>query len=162
MWSAPYARCVARNDAAGIESLKASYLTTASERIELGRKMSQLLYGREIKYIMLLHVGGFEPVMLTELLKLLEQKHFKLITLEEAASDPAYQIDPDWPTRRGGDFLTLSMRRRNLEIPPHLRYPRAELNAVCTTRSVATRRDPNAKPSPRGKRRKTPQSIPKP
>ncbi len=162
LWSAPYARCVARNNNEGIESLKASYLSAASDRIDLGRKMSQMLYGRDIKYIMLLHVGGFEPVALPALLKLLEEKHFKLITLGEAASDPAYQTDPEWPTRRGGDFLTLTMHRRNLGIPAHLRFPRAELNAVCTTRIAATRRGPNAKPSRRGKHRKTPQSTRKP
>lgn len=162
LWNAPYARCVARNNNEGIESLKASYLTTAADRIELGRKMAQMLYGRDIKYIMLLHVGGFETVALPRLLKLLADKHFKLITLEEAANDPAYQTDPEWPTRRGGDFLTLTMHRRNLEIPPHLRYPRAELNSICTTRIAATRRDPNAKPSRRGKRQRTPQSTPTP
>ncbi len=160
LWNAPYARCVARNNTAGIEWLKSSYLSIAADRIELGRKMSQALYHRDIKYIMLLHVGGFEPVMLPQLLKLLEQKHFKLITLEEAAGDVAYQTDPEWPTRHGGDFLTLSMHRRRLEIPPHLRYPRSELNAVCTTRSGAIPRGPNAKPSRRGKHRRTPQSKP--
>jgi peptidoglycan/xylan/chitin deacetylase (PgdA/CDA1 family) len=160
LWNAPYARCVARHNAKCLEWLKSTYLTMAADRIELGQKMSQALYGRDIKYIMLLHVGGFETVMLPELLKLLEHKHFKLITLEEAASDPAYQKDPDWPTAHGGDFLTLSMHRRGFEIPKHLRYPRAQLSEICTTRSGEIPPDPDGRPSQPGRHRKTHQSTP--
>jgi hypothetical protein len=80
---------------------------------------------------MLLHVGGFETVMLPELFKLLKQKNFKLIPLEQAANDPAYRTDPQWPTRHGGDFLTLTMLHRGLEIPWHRRLPKGQLNSVC-------------------------------
>jgi len=131
LWNAPYARCVARQKKEAIDGLKASYLTAAEGRIALGRQMSQMLYGRDIKYIMLLHVGSFETVMLPELLKLLRQKHFKLITLPEAADDPAYKTDPEWLTRHGGDFLTLTMHRRGFAIPKHNRFPRDQLNRVC-------------------------------
>ena len=131
LWNAPYARCVARHKNEAIEGLKASYLKAAEERIALGQQMSQMLYGRDIKYIMLLHVGSFEVVMVPELLRLLQQKHFKLITLEEAADDPAYKTDPEWLTRHGGDFLTLTMHRRGLAIPKHSLFPKAQLNRVC-------------------------------
>ncbi len=131
LWSGPYTRCIENNDTKSIEWLKQSYLAAADERIDLGRKMSQALYGRDIKYIMLLHVGVFETVALPDLLKLLEQKHFKLITLEEAASDPAYRKDPQWLTRKGGDFLALTMRSRGLEFPQHDPLPRKQLSAVC-------------------------------
>jgi peptidoglycan/xylan/chitin deacetylase (PgdA/CDA1 family) len=131
LWNAPYARCLARNKSKAIDGLKGSYLRAAEERIALGRQMSQMLYGRDIKYIMLLHVGSFETVMLPELLKLLRQQHFKLITLEEAADDPAYKTDPQWATRHGGDFLTLTMHRRGLAIPQHNRFPKDQLNRVC-------------------------------
>ena len=159
-WTVPYYRCLDRNNTQGIESLKASYLSMATDRIELGQKMSRILYGRDIKYILLLHVGGFETVMLPELLKLLDQKHFKLITLEEAASDPAYAVNHEWTTRHGGDFLTLTMHYRDKELPPHVAYP--QLNGVCTTRNAALPRGPNAKPSRRGKHRRKLQSAPTP
>jgi len=131
LWNAPYARCLARNDTFGIDWLKANYLIAAEDRIEFGRKMSQTLYGRDIKYVMLLHVGGFEPVMLPELLTLLKKKNFKLITLADAESDPAYQSEAEWPTRHGGDFLTLTMQQRGLEIPWHRKLPKNQLNSIC-------------------------------
>jgi peptidoglycan/xylan/chitin deacetylase (PgdA/CDA1 family) len=161
-WNNPYLRCLARGNTKGIEWLRSSYLTLAADRIELGQKMSRRLYGRDIKHIMLLHVGAFAPVMLPDLLNLLKQKHFKLITLDDAASDPAYKIDHQWTTRHGGDFLTLSMLYRHLEIPPHLLYPKAQLHSVCTTRNGAIPPDPAAKPSLPGKRRKIRQSTPTP
>ena len=33
-------------------------LSTAAEYIELGQKMARLLYGRDIRHVMLLHLGG--------------------------------------------------------------------------------------------------------
>jgi peptidoglycan/xylan/chitin deacetylase (PgdA/CDA1 family) len=81
-WNEPYARCVAKNDQQAIGWLKSSYMSTAKEYIEVDRKMSMMLYGREVKHVMLLHLGGFETVMLPQLLELLKQKGFKLVTLE--------------------------------------------------------------------------------
>lgn len=120
--------------------------------------MSRRLYGRDIKHIMLLHAGAFAPVMLPDLLNLVKQKHFKLITLDDAANDPAYKVDHEWTTRDGGDFLTMLYRK--LAIPPHLAYPKTQLRSVCTTRNGAIPPDPAAKPSPPGKRRKIRQSKP--
>ena len=131
LWNAPYARCLAQNDSAGLDWLKSNYLIAAQEYVDLGQKMSQILYGRDIRHVMLLHVGGFEAVMLPELLQLLKRKDFKLIPLEEAGSDPAYRFSPEWPTRRGGDFLSLTMHKRGLEIPPHRKLPVRQLNSIC-------------------------------
>ena len=137
LWNAPYARCLAKSDTAGIDWLKSAYLIAAEDHMELSQKMARALFGRDIKHIMLLHVGGFETVMLPELLRLLKQKNFKLITLEEAAGDPAYQFDPEWPTSHGGDFLTLMMHRRRLEIPLHRRLPKKQLSSICVGSGTA-------------------------
>jgi len=67
---------------------------------------------------MLLHIGGFETVMLPKLLDLLKEKNFKLITLQEAESDPAYATDADLPSNWGGTFLQQMMRAKHLELPP--------------------------------------------
>jgi peptidoglycan/xylan/chitin deacetylase (PgdA/CDA1 family) len=130
-WNAPYARCLARNDLASIEWLKSSYLSTASEFIELGRKMALQLYGREIRHVMLLHLGGFQGVMLPKLIELLRERGFQLITLEEAQKDAAYQSDPDAPSKYGGTLLEQLMAARRLPVPPHVDKPFARLEAIC-------------------------------
>jgi len=129
-YNEPYARCVAKKDQQGIALLKQSYLGGAADSLSDGQKMARLIYGRDIKHVMLLHIGGFETVMLPQLLDLLKQRGFKLITLPEAESDPAYAVDPDLPSNWGGTFLQQMMRAKHLEAttgPNRL----AELDAVC-------------------------------
>jgi peptidoglycan/xylan/chitin deacetylase (PgdA/CDA1 family) len=91
----PYARCVAKQDAQAIELLQRSYLTRAADSLTRGQAASRALFGRDINHVMLLHIGGFETVMLPRLLDLLKERGFTLITLEEAERDPAYAMDPD-------------------------------------------------------------------
>jgi len=130
-WNAPYARCLARNDQPAIEWLKSSYLSTAAEYIELGQKMAHLVYGRDIRHVMLLHLGGFQTVMLPKLIDLLRERGFTLITLEEAHKDPAYQSDPDAAAKNTGTLLEQWMDARHIEYPPHTRKPFTRLEALC-------------------------------
>src|SRR5882724_8971335 len=102
LWNGPYARCAAMNDAASIEWLKSSYMATATEYIALGQSAAKLIYGRDIKHVLLLHIGGFETVMLPQLLDSLKRQGFKFITLPEAEKDPAYRSDPDLALKDGG------------------------------------------------------------
>jgi peptidoglycan/xylan/chitin deacetylase (PgdA/CDA1 family) len=97
----PYSRCMTKGDEQAITWLRNSYLSRASAYVARGEEMSRLIYGREINYVMLLHIGGFETVMLPRLLDLLKQRGFKFVTLEEAERDPAYSEDPSLPSTAG-------------------------------------------------------------
>ena len=130
-WNAPYARCVAKNDQQAIVWLKSSYLDTARQYIETDQKMSQILFGRDIKHVMLLHLGGFQTVMLPQLIDLLKQKGFRLVTLEEAESDPAYQTNPNVGLKYGGTLLEQMIESKHLAYPPVAPKPMKELDAVC-------------------------------
>jgi peptidoglycan/xylan/chitin deacetylase (PgdA/CDA1 family) len=129
-YNEPYARCLAKNDQQGIEALKKSYLDGAVDSLVVGQKMSQMVYGRDIKHVMLLHIGGFETVMLPKLLELLKDKNFKLITLQEAESDPAYAADAPLDGNWGGTFLQQMMRVKHLELPP-VEDRLSKLDAIC-------------------------------
>ena len=130
-WNAPYARCVAKNDQKSIEWLKSSYLDTAQQYIELHRQLSQMLFGREVKHVFLLHLGGFQTVMLPQLLDLLKQKGFRFVTLPEAESDPAYQSNPNAALKYGGTLLEQMIEAQHLKYPPVAPKPMKELEAVC-------------------------------
>ena len=131
-WNDPYARCVANHDTASIAWLKSSYIDTATEFLDVGRQMSNAVYGRDIQYVMLLHIGAFETVMLPRLLELLEQKQFTLVSLPQAESDPAYKDDPDIALKAGGTFLEQMMLAKHLQPIPHPPAPLDKLNNVCT------------------------------
>jgi peptidoglycan-N-acetylglucosamine deacetylase len=130
-WNAPYARCMAKNDRESIDWLESSYLGTARQYIELDQKLSQMLFGRDIKHVMLLHLGGFQTVMLPQLLDLMKQKGFRFVTLEEAESDPAYQSNPNAGLKYGGTLLEQMIEAQHLKYPPVPPKPMKELDALC-------------------------------
>jgi len=130
-YNAPYARCLAKNDQQGVEQLKRSYMDGAAESLEQGIASSNRIFGRDIKHVMLLHIGSFETIMLPNLLDLLKQRGFNLITLPEAESDPAYSMHPDLPASWDGMFFEQLMRERHLALPKDPDARLAKLDALC-------------------------------
>ena len=127
----PYARCLATNDRQGIEKLKQGYLDGASLSLEQSVADARLLYGRDIKHVMLLHVGSFQTVMLPHLLDLLTERGFRLITLPEALSDPAYSMHPDLAAKFDGTFLEMSLAARHITPVHNPPLSLAWLDQVC-------------------------------
>jgi len=84
MWNGPYARCTDKKDEKSIAWLKESYLKTAKEYLTLDQEMSQQIFGRNIKHVLLMHIGAFDAVMLPDLLAQMKKDGFKFISLEEA------------------------------------------------------------------------------
>jgi peptidoglycan/xylan/chitin deacetylase (PgdA/CDA1 family) len=131
LWNSAHARCVSRGDRNSITWLRSSYLTTASQYLDLDRQMAALVFNREISHVLLLHLGSFSADILPSLLDLLKQKGFKLVTLEEAQSDAVYATDPDAASRFGGTLLEQWMDARSLKYPPVAKKPYAELESIC-------------------------------
>jgi len=130
MYSAPYARCVAKQDTAAIARLEESYLAAADSTIEYTRAISKALYGRDIPYVLLMHVGALDARLLPRLLKLYRDKGFSFISLEEAEKDPFYSNDLDLSLSPIPDSLEEAMKMRDLPLPSHPR-PDVDLNAIC-------------------------------
>lgn len=131
LWNSAYARCVSKGDKGSIAWLHSSYLTTASQYIDLDRQMAKLVFGHEINHVLLLHLGAFSSSILPELLDVLSKKGFKLVTLEEAQNDPAYDTDPDAASKYGGTLLEQWMDARGLPYPAAVKKPYKELEAIC-------------------------------
>jgi len=130
-YNAPYARCLASNNLSGIEELKRSYMAGAAESLDQGRATANLVFGRDIKHVMLLHIGAFQTVMLPRLLELLNQRGFKLITLADAENDPAYSMHPRLPAHWDGTFLQQSLLARHLSTPGDSDTRLAKLETMC-------------------------------
>jgi peptidoglycan-N-acetylglucosamine deacetylase len=131
LWNTAYARCVTKGDMKSIEWLRSSYLNTASEFLDLGREQAKLIYGHEINYVLLMHLGAFSSTILPEALDLLKKKGFKLVTLEEAESDAAYDGDPDVGLHDAGTLLDQWMQVKQIKYPEHAEKPYKEIEAVC-------------------------------
>jgi peptidoglycan/xylan/chitin deacetylase (PgdA/CDA1 family) len=130
MWNEPYAGCVAKNDTAAIAQLESSYLKAAADDADFRRAMAKTLYGHDIPYVLLMHVGAFDARMLPRLLKLYRDKGFTFITLEEAENDPFYAsaIDPSLPEQP--DSLEGALQARNLPLPPRPK-PAVDVSTLC-------------------------------
>jgi peptidoglycan-N-acetylglucosamine deacetylase len=130
LWNAPYARCVAKQDEKSIEALRASYLATADQYITVFRDLTHTLYGRDISYVLLMHVGAFDAKMLPDLIELFRKRGFSFTTLPDAMKDPVYREDPDVALKYGGAFQEQVAAARHIKIPPNTK-PYKELEATC-------------------------------
>jgi peptidoglycan/xylan/chitin deacetylase (PgdA/CDA1 family) len=131
LWNFAYARCLAKNDTKSMEWLRSSYLSTASAFLDLGREQAKLIYGREINYVLLMHLGAYSSTILPDALDLLKKKGFKLVTLEDAESDAAYDGDPDVGLHDAGTMLDQWMQVKGIKDPSHVEKPYKEIESVC-------------------------------
>jgi peptidoglycan/xylan/chitin deacetylase (PgdA/CDA1 family) len=131
MWNDAYARCAEQHNTAAIASLHDSYLESADQFITFSRGLSQNLYGRDIPYVLLLHVGAFDAKMLPELIALFRQRGFQFVTLPQAQADPAYSLDPDIAFPGGGLLLELQATQHKTPQPSVPPDRQTQLDALC-------------------------------
>lgn len=129
-YNEPYARCVAANDTAAVARLEESYLSAAGKAVDYSREMAKALYGHDIPYVLLMHIGAFDARMLPQLLKLYIDRGFSFVTLKQAESDPFYRNDLDLSLSPVPDTLEEAMRVRGLPIPAGPN-PGLDLGAIC-------------------------------
>ena len=130
LWNEPYARCMAKQNNAAVASLEKSYLAVADEYIGVFRTLSQKLYGHDIPYVLLLHVGAFDARMLPQLIALFRERGFQFIALPEAESDPAYAFDPKIGYLSGGTLEELTAAVRKVNFPDNTK-PYQQLDRMC-------------------------------
>ena len=130
LYNDPYTRCVAKNDSGAIAQLEAAYLAAADSAIDYTRSMSKTLYGRDIPYVLLMHVGALDAQMLPRLLKLYRDRGSSFISLEDAEKDAFYKNDLDLTLPSAPDTLEEAMRLRNLPLPRRAQ-PTVDLNFIC-------------------------------
>ncbi len=129
-WNDSYARCAAKHDDAAINSLHDSYLDAADESIRVYRQIAQTLYGRDVPYVLLMHVGAFDAHMLPELIALFRSRGFAFVTLEQAMADPIYSFDPKVTSPGGNTFNEMVAQSRNVDTP-EMTDRTKELDAMC-------------------------------
>jgi peptidoglycan/xylan/chitin deacetylase (PgdA/CDA1 family) len=128
-YNEPYARCRDKGDAAAVAALEARYLASAAEGLDRARAQSHRLYGRDIPYVLLMHLGAFDARMAPRLLALYRSKGVRFVSLAEAEADPFYWSDVEiTPT---AEPLTLEAEARRRGIEPAPAPDIADLAEVC-------------------------------
>ncbi len=129
-WTTPYARCVAANDTASIRELERMYLAAAKESIAVSRGTAQKLYGRDIPYVLLMHVSAMSSRMMPQVIKLYRDAGFRFVTLMDAERDRAYRgyIDLKRPAPPSPQELA---EQEHLQLPHGTDFS-VTLNGMCT------------------------------
>jgi peptidoglycan/xylan/chitin deacetylase (PgdA/CDA1 family) len=129
-WTAPYARCIAKDNRRAIAQLEEMYLAAAREAIDYYRGLARQLYGRDIPYVVLLHDSGFEARMLPRLIGFYRSAGFRFVSLLEAQRDPHYadQVRPELPAEPEG--LENKAVARGILLPKRTDF-QTPLSAIC-------------------------------
>ena len=135
-WNAPYARCTKQNNKEAIEYLKQSYLAASIGAIITAHDLSTMLFKRDIKYIMLIHIGALDAIMLDQVLSSYEKLGVKFIPLPVALSDKVYSIDSGIVRDTGYTFLNEIRLSRKLANPKSVTkfydsIPEDKLGKIC-------------------------------
>ena len=131
-----WARCNDVGDEAAVVRLERMYLDAARENIGIARTTAHALYGRDIPYVLLMHVSAMSAHMMPRLIQLYRGAGFRFVTIQQAESDPVYRPDidlslpgrpPDWKLAE----------QKGVKIPS---FNDPKLDAICPRAGVAKSR----------------------
>jgi peptidoglycan/xylan/chitin deacetylase (PgdA/CDA1 family) len=90
-----WARCNAARDNAAVAELERMYLDALKESISVARGTAHALYGRDIPYVLLMHISAMSAHMMPQVIKAYRVAGFRFVTIKHAESDPVYRPDVD-------------------------------------------------------------------
>ena len=98
-----------KNKNADITPIRLAYLAHIKQRALAYRALSQQLQGRDIAQVMLMHHNLINALYLDDVIAMIKEMGWTIITPAVALADPVYQLIPDRPAP--GQSLLLSMAR---------------------------------------------------
>ena len=126
----PYARCQTKGDSKSVALLKDAYLKAADDSIGYYRQLSHMLFGRDIPYVLLMHVGALDAEMLPQLLDLYHARGFEFVALPQAERDQFYRVDINLHLPPAPDMLEWVAGERHLTLPPEPQVA-VPLDTIC-------------------------------
>lgn len=99
-------------DTALMERLRNAYLDLNDLEFEFMERLSTEMFSREISQILLIHANDINADCLDQMLKRLEARGYRFVTLDQALEDKAYQTKDDYIGPNGPSWLhrwTVSM-----------------------------------------------------
>jgi peptidoglycan/xylan/chitin deacetylase (PgdA/CDA1 family) len=91
MFLAAYSKARAENDAAMLRRVSDEYLKFAALNFDHAERVAAELFGRPVRHILLLHANELNADNFDALVKVMTDRGYRFITLEEALADPVYQ-----------------------------------------------------------------------
>jgi peptidoglycan/xylan/chitin deacetylase (PgdA/CDA1 family) len=113
----PYDDAIARRNGGEQRHIRAEYLQFTARRIAWAQESARLLFGRDIRHVMLLHCTRLNADTLDALAKLLRRVRLTPVSLATAMEDPVYQEPDTYVGTEGIDWLERWAMARNVELP---------------------------------------------
>lgn len=88
-----YPRCIAKGDSDAILKMEHAWIGAASVQADRSRELARKLYGRDVPYVLLMHLGAFDAHMMPKLIALYREKGYRFVSIEQAQRDPYYAAD---------------------------------------------------------------------
>jgi peptidoglycan/xylan/chitin deacetylase (PgdA/CDA1 family) len=132
-FNAPFGRSGARHDDAALASLHERFVAVHLDELARMRTLTRRLAGRDVRHVLLLHLGIADADALDDLLNAHEHAGVRWISLPEALGDAFYALDPGAPFPFGASFPYLSARARGIPTaaPIYGRGLEQELDRLC-------------------------------
>jgi peptidoglycan-N-acetylglucosamine deacetylase len=134
-WTDAYTRCTLQHDGKSIAWLNDHIIDSADRHLRESEEVSHRLFGRQIPFILLVHVGIYDALKLDSVLKHWRAEGVRFVSLDEALADPVYRINPNVIYDDGRNFLEQIAMSRNLDVSPWEddTYSIGRLNQFCKT-----------------------------
>lgn len=131
-----YARCMSAGNSAAVAKLEQMYIDVARQNIAVAHETAQKLYGRDIPYVLLMHVSAMSARMMPRVIQIYREAGFRFVKVAEAESDPAYRADTDLSAPpRPSQWDLAKAAGVTLPLPPD---PTAKLAEMCPGGPTAT------------------------
>lgn len=135
-WNRAYSRCVSQNNTEKAVWLKAHVSESSDTKLRDSKAIAELLFGRDIPHILLVHMSYFNAATLDDLLKHWRGKGVEFVQLEDTLKDPVYRTNPNLAYSDGLTFLEQIAKARGVDIGRFQDpiYPFDFLNRICNPR----------------------------
>jgi peptidoglycan-N-acetylglucosamine deacetylase len=132
-YNPPYGRCLELGDHATARRLIGEFVDGHVAELRGMRELTRTLVGRDIKHVLLLHIGAADAAAIDALLTAYEREGVEWIDLRTALADPFYSLDTTRPYSFGAAAPYRVAKERGVRTPPSTFNPEAEqrLEATC-------------------------------
>jgi hypothetical protein len=129
----PFSRCTEQKDATALAQLRRKFVEVHVEELRRMRELGHALVHREVRQVLLLHIGAADADAIEDLLTAYEREGVKWIDLERALADDYYRLDSGAPVRYGAAFPYRAARARAVDAgaPIFARDLEDELERTC-------------------------------
>jgi len=135
-FNAPFSRCAEQHDVASLTQLRRRFVEEHLEELRRMRLLGYRLVHREVRQILLLHIGAADADAIEDLLTAYEREGVKWIDLRRALADDYYRLDTGAPAGFGAAFPYRLAKARGIQMdaPVFGRDLEAELERTCPTK----------------------------